>query len=82
MLTFFAHESPHISIPFRAYEQATKSTAMTAPWVKTGFQCEEKDNAQYITVNEAAIRSSKSFRDILGFDHVLDRLPARRQSQK
>jgi hypothetical protein len=40
------------------------------------------DNAWYLTVNEAAIRSSTPFREFWGFDHVLDRSSTRTQSQK
>jgi hypothetical protein len=57
---------------FRAYEQATTSTAVRASW----------DNNRHLTINQAAIRSSKVFREPQGFDHVLDRLFARRKAQK
>jgi hypothetical protein len=50
--------------------------------MRTGFQYEEKADNRFLTVNEAAIRSSPGFQEIWQFDYVLDRLSARRQSQK
>jgi hypothetical protein len=50
--------------------------------MRTGFQYEEKADTRYLTVNEATIRSSPGFQEIWQFDYVLDRLSARRQSQK
>jgi hypothetical protein len=50
--------------------------------MRTGFQYEERENTRYLTVNEAAIRPSPGFQEIWQFDYVLDRLSARRQSQK
>jgi hypothetical protein len=67
---------------FRAYEQATTSTTVRASWMRTRFQYEERADTRYLTVNEAAIRSSPGFQEIWQFDYVLARLSARRQSQK
>jgi hypothetical protein len=50
--------------------------------MRTGFQYEERADTRYLTVNEAAIRSSLGFQEIWQSDYVLDRLSARRQSQK
>jgi hypothetical protein len=50
--------------------------------MRTGFQYEEREDTRYLTVNEAAVRSSQGFQEIWQFDYVLDRLSARRQSQK
>jgi hypothetical protein len=72
----------HILRLFRAYEQATTSTTVRGSWMRTGFQYEETADTRYLTVNEAAIRSSPGFQEICQFDSVLDRLSARRRSQK
>jgi hypothetical protein len=50
--------------------------------MRTGFQYEEREDTRYLTVKEAAIRSSPGFHEIWQFDYVLYRLSARRQSQK
>jgi hypothetical protein len=63
---------------FRASEQVTTSTPVRVSCVGTGFQCEERDNARYLTVNKAAIWASTGLREALGFDPVLDSLSARR----
>jgi hypothetical protein len=68
----------HVLRLFRAYEQATTSTTIRASWMRTGFQYEERADTRYLTVNEAAIRSSPGFQEIGQFDYVPDRLSARR----
>jgi hypothetical protein len=50
--------------------------------MRTGFQYEERADTRYLTVNEAAIRSSPAFQEIWQFGYVLDRPSARRESQK
>jgi hypothetical protein len=50
--------------------------------MRTGFQYEEKADTRFLTVNEAAIRSSPGFQEIWRFGYVLDRLFAWKQSQK
>jgi hypothetical protein len=72
----------HVLPLFCAYEQATTSTTVTASWMRTGIQYEERADSRYLTVNEATIRSLPGFQEIWQFDYVLDRLTARRQSQK
>jgi hypothetical protein len=72
----------HILRLFRAYEQATTNRMVRVSWMRTGFQYEERAGIRYLTVNEAAIRSSSGFQEIWQFEYVLDRLSARRQSQK
>jgi hypothetical protein len=72
----------HILRLFRGYELATASTNIRASWLKIGFQYEERADTRYLVVDEAAIRSSPGFREIWEFDHVLDRISARRKSQK
>jgi hypothetical protein len=54
----------HVLRLFRAYEQATTSMMVSASWMRTGFQYEERADTRYLTVNEAAIRSSPGFQKI------------------
>jgi hypothetical protein len=72
----------HILCLFRAYEQVTTSTTVRAYWMRIGFQYEERTDTRYLTVDEAAVRSSPGLQEIWQFDYVLYRLSARRQSQK
>jgi hypothetical protein len=72
----------HVLRLFRAYEQTTTITMVRASWMRTGFQYEERADTRDVTVNEAVIRSSPGFQEIWQFDYVMDRLSARRQSQK
>jgi hypothetical protein len=38
-------QADHVLPLIRAYEQATTTTTVRSFWVKTGFQCEERDDS-------------------------------------
>jgi hypothetical protein len=63
-------------------EKATLGTSTSASWSKTGFDCERRDAATYLAINESKIRQSQEFREIRESDYQSTRLTERKPSQK
>jgi hypothetical protein len=72
----------HVLRLFRAYGQATISTTIRASWLKTEFDCETRQAATYLIVNEAKIRQRDAFREVWLFDYHPPRISKQVASQR